>query len=107
MKYKLFDVIKVLGLKQHNDTQYYKCTRYCNDNNDIRVEIRVDVKPFETYSISIYNVRIFPTERLNEGVEVRDADIFIKMIEILENKYKIKIINKKLNYDYSWLSRNR
>lgn len=89
------DVIELLGLKAANPAQYYKCTRYCNDNNDIRVEICVDVKPFETYSISIHNVRIFPTEWLNEGVEVRDADIFIKMIEILENKYKIKIINNK------------
>lgn len=87
------DVVKLLGLITANDVQYYIRTHYCNDNNNIRVEIDATVKYPEEYSIRIFNLRVFPTERLNESVKVRDANIFIKMIKILENKYKFKIIN--------------
>ena len=96
------DIIKLLDLKTENNIHYYRYTRYHSNDVNIKVEIHVNVKPFETYNIDIYSLdevddasMPFPTERLNEGVEVSDSDIFIKMIETLENKYKIKIINNK------------
>lgn len=96
---KTMDIIESLKLATENNIHYYRYIQYHGNNINIKVEIHVNVKPFETYNMHIYNLdevdnisMPFPTEVINESIEVSDSDTFIKIIKILESKYNIKII---------------